>query len=163
MAPIGPHTDSLRRAEAALQLRAKGRTWQAIADELGFRSRQGACQAVGRLVGQMTSDPNYKPMARAASDEGLRMQYEKLRPMFDAAVERDDNEAASMLSRELRAVTTDRAKLTGIAAPSSVSVDVKVSGSPVAILERAEADLLAVLAQRQPRALSSVIDAEVIE
>lgn len=153
MAPVTTHKESRARAEAAFQLRAKGWTWQAVADELEFRSPEGARMAVTRLVGRLTGDPMYKPVARAATDEGLRMQYEKLRPMFDHAVERDDTEAATMLSRELRAVSNDRAKLTGIAAPQRVAVDVNVN-STAAILADAKRRLLAI---------DNVIDAEVIE
>lgn len=147
-----PHRDSRARAEAALQLRAKRLTWQEIADELGFRSRHGARSSVERLLGRRSANPLTRVVDREASAESLRMQEQALQPLLDSAVSRHDAEVAVSLSRELRALVSDRAKLTGISAPQQVDVNVAVSSS--AILADAKRRLLAI---------DNVIEAEVIE
>lgn len=38
------------RRTKAMRLRATGKTWQQIADQLGYRSRGAACQDVGRAI-----------------------------------------------------------------------------------------------------------------
>lgn len=153
MAPVMPHKDSRNRAEAALKLRAKRMTWAAISTELGFSSRQGARLAVERLLGRRSSNPMARSIERELSAESLRTQEECLQPLLDDAVDRADAETAVMLSRELRSLVADRAKLTGIAAPQRVEVGVNVTTTTEIIAN----------ARRQLLAIDNTIDAEVIE
>ena len=139
--------DSRARAEEALRLRAKRMTWAAISAELGFQHRSGARLAVERLIGRRSANPMTKLTERAVSAESLRVQEQGLQPLFDAAVERRDEEAAVLVSKELRSLVSDRAKISGIAAPQAVDVNLSVGE---------------IIAQTRQRLLS-VIDAEVVD
>lgn len=156
VAPVMSHRDSRARAEEALRLRAKRKTYQEIADMLGFQTRAGARLAVERLLGRRASATNFVAVERGTTAESLRSQEEALQPLFDAAVERDDQDAAVILSRELRSLANDRARLTGIAAPTRTEVDVRVHMTPAQIIADARQRLLAIEDGR-------VIDAEVME
>ncbi len=78
---------------------------------------------------------------------------------FADAKARQDNEDLTLLARELRNNISEDAKLHGAHTPQRTEVDVTVRQSATAILERAEADLLA-LTGRQPGL--PVIEGEVI-
>lgn len=108
--------------------------------------------AVNRLIGVRGADPRYAAVERATSAESLREQESGLFGLYEAAVKRGDDEAAAALSRELRSLVTDRAKLVGIYAPQAVSVDVTLSVGEM-------------IAQTRQRllALDNTVDAEVIE
>lgn len=152
MAPVMPRRDSRARAAQALQLRGRRKSWQEIADELGFRSRGGAQMAVNRLVKAVAADPGQGEFERAVSAASLQQQETGLFGLFESAVQQKNSESAAHLSRELRSLVTDRAKLTGIAAPSAVSVDVNLTvGQMIA------------QARRRLLALDHTVDAEVIE
>ncbi len=75
----------------------------------------------------------------------------------------DDGEALEY-GREIRATVTEGAKMAGVYAPQRQQVDVNVINDAVAIIDRMEAELLA-LAARQPQTVLSdnVIEGEVIE
>lgn len=152
MVRVMPLKDSRARALEALRLRARRKTWQEIADELGFRSRGGARLAVCRLVGTMDADPRYAAVERAVSAASLQEQENGLFDLYESAVRRQDDEAAASLSRELRSLVTDRAKLTGIAAPQRTEVNVNLSVGEM-------------IAQTRQRllALDNTVDAEIIE
>jgi hypothetical protein len=139
MAPVMPHTDSRARAQQALRLRGRRKTWAEISAELGYRSRDGARLAVGRLIRTAAPDPDAE---RAVSTEALRVLQEGLFPRFDEAVERRDDEKAMTLSRELRSLVAEEAKLNGLYAPQSVAVDVSVT-SRIEVIDRLESELLA--------------------
>ncbi|ODR00340.1 hypothetical protein BST27_29695 [Mycobacterium intermedium] len=147
-----PLKDSRARAEEALRLRARRKTWTEISAELGFRSRDGARLAVNRLLKSVSADPGHVALERAVSSASLAAQEPGLFELYEAAVKRGDDEAAATLSRELRSLVTDRAKLAGLYAPQAVSVDVKLSLG----------DLIAQAKQRL-LALDNTVDAEVIE
>jgi hypothetical protein len=148
MAPVMPHRDSRARAVEALRLRARRKTWQEIADELGFRTRAGARLAVTRLLRSDVRDPAAE---RAVSVEKLRTQEAALFDRFEAAVRSGDDEMALSLSKELRLLVVDGARIDGHFAPQRTQVDVHVHQTPAAIIADARERLL------------SVIDAEVIE
>lgn len=113
--------------------------------------------AVGRLT-KRTPAPTAEGVRRSAS-EGLRVMRSTLFEQFATAKRRGDTEGLAVLAREIRSNITDDAKLHGAFAPQRTEVDVTVSQSATAILDRAEADLLA-LTERRPR--SQVIEGEVI-
>lgn len=165
MPPVMNRQDARRRAERAAQLRAIGRTWQEIADTLGYRGRQSAQDAVARLDNR-TPPPNAEALRRQ-EDEELRIRRAVLHERFYDAQQRNDDEALVTLNRELDRISTRRAKLLGLDAPDRSDVSVNVSTDPSAIIDRMEAELLALVAQRQPQtALGgnvNVIEGEVIE
>lgn len=88
--------------------------------------------------------------------EALRVLQSGLFDRFDAAVKRRDDEKAMTLSRELRSLVAEEAKLNGLYAPQSVAVDVSVT-SRIEVIDRLESELLALA-----EANSNVIEGEVI-
>jgi hypothetical protein len=149
--------DARRRAERAERLHAIGRTWTEIAEVLGFRSRQAAQQAVGRL--HRDTPPETREQMRRMEDAELRDRRTMLYEMAWGAKRRGDDETVMGYSRELDRISARRSKLFGLDEPERTSVDVRVDQSPAAVLQRAENELQAIDAAR-PR--PAVIDAEVV-
>jgi hypothetical protein len=146
--------DSRHRAEQAERMHATGATWQEVADTLGYRSRQGAQTAVARL--RDSTPPETMEQARAKHDGALRLLLRNNFTRYLNALQAGDDDTAAKYSKEIRGTVAERARLGGAYAPQRTEVDVNVRQSATAILDRAEADLLALA---QPDA----IDAEVIE
>lgn len=146
-----PLKDSRARAGEALRLRAQRKTWAEISTELGFRSRDGARLAVRRLVSSVAADPQHATFERAVSAASLEAQEVGLYGLYEAAVKRKDGELAVHISRELRSLVVDKAKITGISAPSAVSMDVNLSVGEL------------IARTRQRLAIDNTVDAEVIE
>lgn len=147
---------SRRRAERAASLKSIGRTWQEIADTLGYRSRQAAQQAVERL-GNQTPPVNAEALRRQEAEE-LRIRRAVLHERFHAARKHGDDETLVMLKRELDRVSTRWSKLHGLDAADRSEIDVNVGQSATAVIDRMEAELLA-LAQSN----TNIIEAEVVE
>lgn len=145
--------DSRARAEHAFRLRACGRTWTEISTELGYRSRDGARLAVDRLLASKSTDPAAE---RATSTETLRVLQAALFGRFAVAAQDGDDQSLVAYSKELRSLVAETARINGLYAPVKHEHDVSVHQDAAAILERAEADLLAL-------AKSNVIDAEVVQ
>ncbi len=165
MAPTMNRQDSRSRAEEAFRLRACGRTWAEISQSLGFKSRGAAQLAVKRL---MDRTPAETPgQARAKADESLRILQTVLLGPLAEATRRGDDETLTKVAKELRANVTERAKMAGAYAPQRAEVDVNVTADPIAMLDRMESELLAVLAQRPPQhqlpTAAPILEAEVIE
>lgn len=153
MAPVMSHKASRARAVEALRLRARGWTWLEVAAELDFVNESGARMAVNRLIAEATDDPQYKSTARFVSDEAMRMQYQRLLPLFETAVDDGDVETAVAVAKELRATSETRTKLTGIGAPKQVEHSVAVEFT----------NEVAAARQRMKALPSNVLDVEVIE
>lgn len=155
--------DSRARAEEAFRLRAAGRTWSEISTALGYRSRGAAQLAVRRLMDRTPAEtPGH---ARAKADETLRITQSVLFGRLAAATQRGDDETLTRVAKEIRATVAERSKLAGAYAPQRTEVDVTVTTDPSAIIARAEADLLALVAERQQHQLPAtpILEAEVIE
>jgi hypothetical protein len=152
------HADARRRAERAERLYGMGRTWTEIADVLGYRSRQAAQQAVGRL--DRDTPPETREQMRRVEDAELRHRRSMLWEMAWDARRRGDDDAVMGHNRELDRISVRRSKMFGLDEPERSAVDVRVDQSPAAIAQRAEADFLAVDAAR-PR--PPVIDAEIVK
>jgi hypothetical protein len=148
MAPVGSHRKSFDRAAKAFELRAKQCSWQEVADQLGFRSRQGAQQAVRRLIRNQSRD---LVTERALSVERARMRGRALQPRFDEAVAEGDDETAVMISKHLAQLDDFEAKLQGTYAAVKVENQHNVQITAVQIITEAKQRLL------------DVIDAEVVE
>lgn len=149
MAPTGNRQDARRRAERAHQLRSIGRTWQEIADVLGYRTRQGAMHAVARLL-ERTPPESVEGMRRQEAEE-LRIRRAVLHERFADARQRKDDTILVALNRELDRVATRWSKLHGLDAPERQEVNVHVEQTPAAIIADARERMLA------------VVDAEVVE
>ncbi|MDA4108158.1 hypothetical protein [Mycolicibacterium holsaticum] len=159
MAPREGRQDSYRRAARAYRLRVIGRTWQEIADAEGYKTRSGAQLAVRRHLAREAPE-SIEDQRRAAVD-GIRVAQAVLFERLALAVERDDDDRIASISKEIRAHIAETSRLNGLAAPVRSEVDVRMSHSTAAILDRAERELLALSAQRQRE--FPVIDAEVME
>ena len=142
---------------------ATGATWQEIADQLGYRSRQAASQAVKRLGNRTT--PETVEQARAKHDNALRLLQRSNFTRYLTALQADDDNTALQYSKEIRSTVAERAKIVGAYAPQRAEVDVNMSTDPSAIIDRLESELLALVAQRQPQPAlgGEVIEGEVIE
>ncbi|PVB44275.1 hypothetical protein [Mycobacteroides abscessus] len=149
MPPVSNRQDARRRAERAHQLRAIGRTWQEIADVLGYRTRQSAMHAVTRLTDR--TPPVGAEALRRQEAEELRIRRAALHERFADARKRKDDDTLVSLNRELDRVATRWSKLHGLDAPERQEVNVHVEQTPAAIIADARERLLA------------VVDAEVVE
>ena len=163
MPPVSNRQDARRRAERAHQLRALGRTWQEIADSLGYRSRGSAQDAVARLLTR--SAPESPEALRRVEAEELRIRRAVLHERFHAARARQDDDALVALNRELDRISTRVSKLHGLDAPERQQVDLNLATDPAAIIAETRDRLLAVLAEREQRQLTTapILEAEVVE
>lgn len=156
--------DSQHRANQAARLAATGATWQEVADALGYRSRQAAQQAVARLRDR--TPPESIEQARAKHDQALQLIQRNDFTRYLLALKAGDDDTALRYSKELRSTIAERAKLAGVYAPQRTEVDVNVSADPTAIINRMEAELLALVAQREPQAAipieGNIIEAEAL-
>ncbi|MFV8050365.1 AraC family transcriptional regulator [Mycolicibacterium fortuitum] len=155
--------DSRHRAEQAARMSATGATWQEIADALGYRSRQAASQAVKRLHDR--TPPETVEQARAKHDTALQLLQRNDFTRYLLALQNGDDDTALRYSKELRGIVSERAKLAGVYAPERQQVDVNVTTDAVAIIDRMEAELLALVAQRPPQQAlpaNAIIEAEVV-
>lgn len=155
--------DSRARAEEAFRLRAVGRTWAEISRTLGYRSRGAAQLAVKRLMDR--TPPETAEHARAQASEGLRITKSVLFAEMAAAKQRGDSQAVVSAAKAIADTIEKDARLNGLHAPQRTEVDVNVSTDPRAVIDRLETELLALVAQREPRAAigGNVIEAEVVE
>lgn len=118
----GPRRQTRARHEQAARLRACGRTWQEIADHLGYRSRKGAQIAVARLYAQMRDSPD---LSRRSLVEGLRIVNQVLYEQLAGAKARNDTAGVVACSRELRSCSEQMARLDGLHAAAQVDVTVR--------------------------------------
>jgi hypothetical protein len=163
MPPTGNRQDARARAEEAFRLRAVGRTWSEIATQLGYRGRQSAQDAVRRYLER--TKPENAAAARRTASEGLRITKSVLFAEMAAAKRRGDSQAVVASAKAIADMIEKDARLNGLHAPQRTEVDVNVSTDPRAVIDRLETELLALVAQREPRAAigGNVIDAEVEE
>ncbi|MBM4536284.1 hypothetical protein GS433_18005 [Rhodococcus hoagii] len=162
MAPTMSHQDSRARAEQAFKLRACGRTWQEIADSLGFKTRAGARQAVERFLAS-TPVESVEDGRRTAT-ESLRVVQAMLFGRLANAAQRQDDKTLVAVAREIRSTVSESAKMRGLYAPVKHDVDVRVEQSATAILDRAEQELLALANTNTAASIgAAVLDAEVVE
>jgi hypothetical protein len=153
MAPTMTLRDSRARAERAAMLRAVGRSWREVAGELGYRSIGAAQTAVERH--ELRNGPEPVQASRRSLIASARVTHATLFDRFAAAIDREDDETAALLNRELVRNRDQIAKLTGSYAPENINVNVRQT--PAAIIDRMESELLA-LAQSG----ANIIEGEVI-
>jgi len=150
--PVMNRQASRQRTEDAYVKHLLGHTWQQIATELGFRSRQGAQTAVARYLEQNLPDTP-KAALRAWLDRKRHARATLFRSMAAAEAE-GDHQAVASLSAALDRNDAEVAKVCGFYAAERV--DVTVNQTPSAIIADARARLLAVVD-------AEVIDAHVVE
>jgi hypothetical protein len=143
---VGDIREARAKAERAAKLRGCGYSWQAIADAVGFRSRQAAKIAAERHWTRQQMSPS---LTRRALVEGLMLVQQQLFEGLADAKKR--NQPASVLehTREIRSVTDQLAKLDGLHAAQKVDVSVTHTTSEALAAWRTQ--------------LLDAIDAEVVE
>lgn len=167
MPPNGPRPTARKRAADAYRLRCTGRTFQEIADALGYGSPASAFTAVKKHIERMPAED--QEQARAFSAGNYRQVMSELYGIATRAKAANKLTTAVQAMEAIANVQAKHDHLIGIEAPTTTKVEVSVSAG--AVLERAEADLLALAAQRpvpaQQFAISApvpaIVDAEVIE
>jgi hypothetical protein len=101
--------DAQQRAEQAERMAATGATWQEIADQLGYRSRQAASQAVKRLGNR--NPPETVEQARAKHDNTLRLLQRSSFTRYLNALQAGDDNVALQYAKEIRSAVAEGAKL----------------------------------------------------
>ena len=160
MPPIGDRKSSNARAEKAWQLHIAGRTWREVAEVTGFNSPQSAQKAAMSWLKK--NPPSSLEVARRANGDGIRQVRGVLMQAMAKAQARGEHRTVSELGRAVLDSFEKEAKLWGlfVVVPEEVNVNVT---TVAAVLERAEADLLALAAGHRPAIAAGVIDAEVVE
>lgn len=164
MPPTMNRQDSRARAEEAFRLRAAGRTWSEIAEALGYRGRQSAQDAVRRHL-ERTAPESSEAVRRTAS-EGLRITKSVLFTELAAAKQRGDSQALVSSAKAIADLIEKDARLNGLHVQTAQQVEVNLTQTPAAIIDRLESELLALVAQREPRTAiggRNIIDAEIEE
>ena len=90
---------------------ATGATWQEIADQLNYRSRQAASQAVKRLGNR--TPPETVEQARAKHDNALRLLQRSNFTRYLTALQAGDDNVALQYSKEIRSTVAERANIVG--------------------------------------------------
>jgi predicted transcriptional regulator len=128
--------ESRARAERAVVLRGRRRTWDEIATELGYSTRAAARNAVHQYLERTA--PVDSATARVYMLAELDHRTRQLGDAMDAAAAAKDADGMALLSRELRGNRDQAAKMVGAYQPERSEVDVQVS-SVVQLTERVQA------------------------
>jgi hypothetical protein len=147
MAPVMSLRESRVRAERAWQLRAIGRSWRQVANELGYRSIGAAQVAVKRHEKRDGVEP--VETSRRSLIESARITSAVLFDRFAAAANREDDATLALLNHELCRNRDQLAKLMGAYAPERAEVTVRQTTTQ--LLDEYRDKLLA------------IVDAEVID
>jgi hypothetical protein len=147
MPPTMSRSASQQRTEDAYVKHLLGHTWQQIADELGYRSRQGAQTAVARYLDANPPDTP-KAALRAWLDRKRHARAALFRSMAAAEAE-GDHQAVAQLSAALDRNDSEVAKVCGFYVAERVDLNLRASATD--IIAEAREKLLA------------VVDAEVVE
>jgi hypothetical protein len=151
--PVMSRSASRQRTEDAYVKHLLGHTWQQIADQLGFRSRQGAQTAVARYLDANPPDTP-KAALRAWLDRKRHARAALFRSMA-AAEAQGDHQAVAQLSAALDRNDSEVAKVCGFYAAEKLDVNVRQSAT--AIIDRMESELLALA-----EAGNNIIEGEVV-
>ncbi len=152
--------DSRRRAERAHRLRAAGHTWQTIADAEGFQSRGSARTAVKRYL--QAEPAESADEVRRSAGETLRITRSVLLGRFAVASERGDDLTMVALAREVHRNLAQWAQLVGANAPAASEVNLRVEQTPSVIIQRLEAELLALVDESDSPRRLEVIEGAVV-
>lgn len=151
-------TDTAARSARAWKLRCAGRTYQEIADQLGYKSRRSAHLAIERYL---RSDPDEDVATeRRYTAGGLRIVKAALFESLAEAKSRRDPHAVVAVSRAITDVLDRHARLMGLHIPVAQELSVTVQQNTAAVLERAQAELLELEQRRQPIIEAEILDVE---
>jgi hypothetical protein len=157
MPQVMPLRDSRLRAERAFGLRAIGRTWREVCNELGYKSVGAAQLAVSRHMARM--DPESVDTTRRGALESLRITTSVLFDRFAAAVVREDDNTVVLLNREIVRNRDQLARLTGAYTPERTEVDVTLTQA--SFIESIRTRAVEMVDARA--AVLPAVDAEVVE
>jgi hypothetical protein len=112
--------DAAEKGRQALELRRDGKTWDAIAEELGYSDRSGAYIAAKRLLDrtEFESVEEYRAVEADRLDEAHRIQVEALKAVVLTA----QFDAVPPAVNALVKISDRRSKLLGLDAPTRVNV-----------------------------------------
>lgn len=113
--------EAKRRAAKALELRMEGRTFEAIADEVGYNSKQAAYDAVRRSIAEITREP---------AEELIRLDLERLDVLWGIQYLNAQGGDVQAMAACMK-IMERRAKLLGLDAPSKAEVT-GANGEPLA-------------------------------
>lgn len=143
LGPTGNRTHTRARAEKAWRLRVRGRTWQEIADEVGFKSRHSAQKAV-RVFLEKNPPDDIATMRRAV---GLvyAETLATLRDSLDEAYEAGKHRDVAELGKVILDGADKTAKLEGLYVAVPTVVDVQVTQTVVEMITDTRAKLQAAI------------------
>lgn len=155
---------STQRCRQGWDLRCRGRTWQEIADQLGYKSKHNAYAAVTRWIKQ--NPPDDLTTLRRATGDTIRHLATRLADEAHHALEEGQRAEAANLARAALDGLDRYAKLTGQHIPIEVNVNVTatqaLADTRARLLEAIDnADTPAITAQAPLEV--DVIEAEVVE
>ncbi|KWX25629.1 hypothetical protein AFM11_05230 [Mycolicibacterium wolinskyi] len=163
--PTMSRQESRDRAERVVLARAVLRTpWREIMRNEGFKSVGAVQNTYYRELARRKQTP--KALADMTAQEIMERRDATTRlavaQLMQAKRAGDTSGMAAML-REIRQNDVETAKMLGLYEPARL--DVTVTQTPTALIDRFEADLLALVAEREPQPAlrGNVIDAEVEE
>lgn len=163
MAPQGHRADARKRASQAYNLRCMGRGWQEIADATGYKSAGAAFTAVKGHIERMPAED--QEISRAYSAGSYRLVIAQLHEIVAKAKAMNKPHTAVQALQAISEVQDKHDRLIGLTVAPSTKVEVTVT-SAVAVLDRAEEQLLAIAGQQPQAAIAAslpVLDAEVVE
>lgn len=134
---------STARAAEAWRLHVRGRTWQEIADELGFKSRQSANKAVKSYL-QKNPPTDIETMRRARGDL-LADTTARLHDCMVDAIEAGKFRDAAELGKVVLDGVDKRAKLEGLHIAVPQVVDLNVTQTVVEMITDTRAKLQAAI------------------
>ncbi len=108
------------KAAKALELRMEGKTFEAIAEELGYAGKQGAYDAVRRSIAAITREP---------AEELLKLDLERLDAMWGIHYLNAQAGDVQALAACMK-IMERRAKLLGLDAPVKTENKTEVSAVP---------------------------------
>lgn len=164
MPPVMDRKASTQRCRQGWDLRCRGRTWQEIADQLGYKSKHNAYAAVTRWIKQ--NPPDDLTTLRRATGDTIRHLATRLADEAHHALEEGQRAEAANLARAALDGLDRYAKLTGQHIPIEVNVNVTatqaLADTRARLLEAIDnADTPAITAQAPLEV--DVIEAEVVE
>jgi len=152
---------STQRCRDGWELRCRGRTWQEIADELGYKSHHNAYAAVTRWLHK--NPPDDLNTLRRATGDTLRHLATRLADEAHHALDEGQRTEAATLARAALDGLDRYAKLTGQHIPVEVNVNVTatqaLSDTRARLLEAIDA------ATTEPAAITAQapLEAEIVE
>jgi hypothetical protein len=161
MPPVMDRTSSRKRAAQGWELRVKGRTWNEIAQTLGYGTHAAAYNAVTKWIKQ--NPPDELAVMRRATGHRLMSITNDLLDSLAEAKESGDHAAVATLGRAAIDAIDRYAKLTGQHIPVEVNVNVTatqaLSDTRARLLEAIDA------ATAEPAAITAQapLDAEIVE